>query len=40
VALLIERAKRMVSMDFLQVIAELAPDALDQARKAAGVRDE
>ena len=40
VALIIERAKRMVSMDFLEVIAELAPDALDQARRAAGVRDE
>jgi type VI secretion system protein ImpA len=40
VALIIERAKRMISMDFLEVIAELAPDALDQARRAAGVRDE
>jgi type VI secretion system protein ImpA len=39
VPLLVERAKRMVSMDFLEVIADLAPDALDAARKAAGVRD-
>jgi type VI secretion system protein ImpA len=39
VPLLVERAKRMVSMDFLEALAELAPDGLDQARKAAGFRE-
>lgn len=39
VPLLVERAKRMVSMDFLEVIADLAPETLEAARKAAGVRD-
>jgi len=37
VPLLVERAKRMVTMDFLEVLADLAPEGLDQARKAAGV---
>jgi type VI secretion system protein ImpA len=40
VPLLVERAKRMVSMDFLEALAELAPDGLDQARKATGLREE
>jgi type VI secretion system protein ImpA len=39
VPLIVERAKRMVTMDFLEVIADLAPDALEQARRAAGVRE-
>jgi len=39
VPLIVERAKRMVTMDFLEVLADLAPDALEQARKAAGVRE-
>jgi type VI secretion system protein ImpA len=38
VALLVERAKRVVSMDFLAVLAELAPDALEQARRATGAQ--
>jgi type VI secretion system protein ImpA len=38
VPLVIERAKRMVSMDFLAVLAELAPEALEQARRATGVQ--
>ncbi|HEY8508508.1 MAG TPA: type VI secretion system protein TssA [Steroidobacteraceae bacterium] len=37
VPLMVDRAKRMVSMSFLEVLAELAPDGLDQARRAAGV---
>jgi type VI secretion system protein ImpA len=37
VPLLVERAKRMVSMDFLEVLADLAPEALEQARRATGV---
>ena len=36
VPLIVERAKRMVSMDFLAVLADLAPDALEQARRATG----
>jgi type VI secretion system protein ImpA len=39
VPLIVERAKRMVSMDFLEVLADLAPEALEQARRAAGVRE-
>jgi type VI secretion system protein ImpA len=38
VPLVVERAKRMVSMDFLEVLADLAPEALEQARKATGVQ--
>lgn len=38
VSLMVERARRMVAMDFLAVLAELAPDALEQARRATGVK--
>ncbi len=34
VPLLVERAKRMISMDFLELLADLAPEALEQARRA------
>jgi type VI secretion system protein ImpA len=40
VPLFLERAKRLVSKDFLEVLADIAPDALPQARAAGGVRDE
>jgi type VI secretion system protein ImpA len=40
VPLMVERAKRMVSMNFLELLADLAPDGLDQARRAAGVPSE
>jgi type VI secretion system protein ImpA len=40
IPLLLERAKRLVAKDFLAVLAELAPDALTQAKAASGVRDE
>jgi type VI secretion system protein ImpA len=40
IPLLIERAKRLVAKDFLEVLAELAPDALATAKAASGVRDE
>jgi type VI secretion system protein ImpA len=36
IPLLLERAKRWAAMDFLQVLADIAPDALDQARRATG----
>jgi type VI secretion system protein ImpA len=39
IPLLIERTKRLVAKDFLAVLEELAPDALDQAKAASGVRD-
>lgn len=39
VPLLIERAKRLVGKDFLAMLEDLAPDALDQAKAASGVRD-
>lgn len=39
IPLIVERAKRLVSKDFLEVLAELAPDAIAQAKAASGVRD-
>jgi type VI secretion system protein ImpA len=39
IPLLLERAKRLVAKDFLEVLAELAPDALGQAKAASGIRD-
>jgi type VI secretion system protein ImpA len=39
IPLFLERAKRLVSKDFLQVIADVAPDALGQARAAGGLRE-
>jgi type VI secretion system protein ImpA len=38
IPLLVERAKRLVSKDFLEVLADVAPDALGQARAAGGIR--
>ena len=38
IPLLLARAKRLVSKPFLEVLADMAPDALAQARLAAGVR--
>lgn len=40
VPLFLERAKRLVGKNFLEVLADVAPDALPQARAAGGVRDE
>jgi type VI secretion system protein ImpA len=40
IPLLVERAKRLVSKSFLEVLAEVAPDALPQARSAGGLKDE
>jgi type VI secretion system protein ImpA len=39
VPLFIERAKRLVAKDFLEVLADIAPDAMDQAKAASGIRD-
>jgi type VI secretion system protein ImpA len=38
VPLLVERAKRLVFKDFLEVLADIAPEAVSQARAAAGLR--
>ena len=40
VPLLVERAKRLVAKDFLEVLADIAPEALAGARLAGGVRDQ
>jgi type VI secretion system protein ImpA len=40
IPLFIERSKRLVAKDFLEVLADIAPDALTQARAAGGMRDE
>jgi len=39
VPLFLERAKRLVSKDFLEVLADIAPEALAQARAAGGLKD-
>jgi hypothetical protein len=35
--LFLERAKRLVSKDFLEVLADIAPEAVAQARAAGGL---
>jgi type VI secretion system protein ImpA len=40
IPLLIDRAKRLVAKDFLEVLADIAPDALPVARSAGGLRDQ
>jgi type VI secretion system protein ImpA len=39
IPLLLERAKRLVAKDFLEILADLAPDALGTVKAASGVRD-
>jgi type VI secretion system protein ImpA len=39
IPLFLERAKRLVSKDFLEVLADIAPDALAQARAAGGLKE-
>jgi type VI secretion system protein ImpA len=38
--LLLERARRLIACDFLQVLAELVPDAVSDAKRVGGIRDE
>ena len=38
IPLLLERAKRLVSKDFLEVLADIAPDAVSTARAAGGLK--
>lgn len=40
VPMFVERAKRLVAKDFLEVLMDIAPDGLDQARRVGGIRDE
>jgi len=40
VPLFVERAKRLIGKDFIEVLADMAPDGLDQARHVGGVREE
>ena len=40
VPIIVERAKRLISMDFLELLADLAPDGLDQAKRIGGIQDE
>jgi type VI secretion system protein ImpA len=39
IPLFLERAKRLVSKDFLDVLADIAPEAVAQARAAGGLRE-
>jgi type VI secretion system protein ImpA len=39
VPLLVDRAKRLVGKDFLEVLADVAPDAVAQAKAAGGIRE-
>ena len=40
VPLFIDRAKRLVAKDFLEVLADLAPDALGEAKRVSGIKEE
>jgi type VI secretion system protein ImpA len=39
VPLLLERARRMINQPFLEILADLVPDSVDDAKRAAGVRE-
>jgi type VI secretion system protein ImpA len=39
IPLLLARAKRLVSKDFLEVLADIAPDGVAQARSIGGLKD-
>jgi type VI secretion system protein ImpA len=39
IPLIVDRAKRLVAKDFLEVLADIAPDALGVARAAGGLKD-
>ena len=38
VQILLRRAQRMMQMDFLELLRDMAPDGLDQAEKVVGAR--
>jgi type VI secretion system protein ImpA len=39
VPLFIERTVRMISMDFMELLEEIAPESVDKAKSAAGIRE-
>jgi type VI secretion system protein ImpA len=39
VPMFVERAKRLIARDFLEVLADLAPDSLAEVKKVGGIRD-
>jgi type VI secretion system protein ImpA len=39
VPMFVDRAKRLIARDFLEVLAELAPDSLAEVKKVGGIRD-
>jgi type VI secretion system protein ImpA len=39
IPILLQRVKRLVSMDYLEIMSELTPDAVDQAKSLAGLKD-
>jgi type VI secretion system protein ImpA len=40
IPLFVDRAKRLVAKDFLEVLADIAPDAVTVARSAGGLKDQ
>jgi type VI secretion system protein ImpA len=40
VPIFIDRAKRLVSMDFLKLIEDVAPDALGEVKRLGGIKDQ
>ena len=40
VPIVVDRAKRLISKTFLEVLADMAPDGLDEARRIGGIKDE
>jgi type VI secretion system protein ImpA len=40
IPLVVDRARRLVSKNFLEVLADIAPEALASARSAGGIKDE
>ena len=36
---LVERAKRLISRDFFEVLADITPDAVSSAKSAVGLRE-
>jgi type VI secretion system protein ImpA len=40
VPIVVERARRLIAKDFLEVLADMAPDGLDEAKRIGGIRDE
>ena len=39
IPLLLKRVKRLISMDYMEIMNELTPDAVAQARAIAGIKE-